>query len=208
MIAAVVGRLRATVDNRTFRFQNTRRADADAYLAQLTTFEGCTDAEIAAREEQLGGTFPLVYRSFLRRCGRKSGELFVGSDIGFDRHEEMGRGAEWLMAEWGLDGGLPAKADVFLTHQGYSFLFVRAEGGYDAPAYSYVEGEPGIERAYETFADLLDSHVALIEENHAAARSHGGTWLTIRPDGGTSETYYPAYVTGERPIELGDRFLD
>lgn len=208
IVDETVARQRAVVADRSFRFRATHRADAEAYLASLTTFRGCSLEEIAAREVRLGGRFPLVYRSYLRRCGHDPAGLFVGSDVGFARHDDLRAGAEWLLDRGGLTGALPDNADVFVMHQGYSFLYVLADGGFDGPVFGYVEGEEAIEEMFASFEALLDAEVSLIEDNNRASADNGGTWLTVRPDGSKTEMFYPSLLSGERPIEFDDDYLD
>ena len=207
IIDDVVNRLVALERDRTYRFRATRRADAERYLARSGAIVGCSDDEVSAREAVLGGRYPDVFREYLLALGRRSGRLFQGSDVGFDHHDELVRSAAELLAAEGTDEALPNDAEVFLVHQGYSFTYVRAVGGFDSSVYSFVEGQDTVKVASATFAGLLEAELALMEANDRASRDAGGTWIRVNRDGSITQTF-PARASGERPLDHPDDYLD
>ncbi len=72
--------------------------------------------------------------------GHQAGALLIGSDLSFDRLVELQSEARQLAAESGND--LPARAFVFLTHQGYESLFFDVEGGDDPQVHRHEEAKP------------------------------------------------------------------
>jgi hypothetical protein len=71
VIDGIEARLAELVRARPFRFVDTRRADAEAYLARLTAFSGFTEREIADGERGLGKPLPaLVNHLPDEKCGR------------------------------------------------------------------------------------------------------------------------------------------
>ena len=207
IIDDVVNRLAALERDRTYRFRATRRADAERYLARSGAIVGCSDDEVSAREAVLGGRYPDVFRTYLLTLGRRSGRLFQGSDIGFDRHNELGRSAAELLAAEVAEEALPIDAEVFLVHQGYSFMYVRAVGGFDSPVYRFVEGQDTVKVESDSFAGLLETELARMEANDRASRDAGGTWIRVSPDGSITQTF-PARASGERPLDHPDDYLD
>ncbi|MDH4118538.1 MAG: SMI1/KNR4 family protein [Acidimicrobiia bacterium] len=207
IIDDVVDRLVALERDRTYRFQATRRADAERYVARSGAIVGCSDDELSVREAVLGGRYPDVFREFLLTLGRRSGRLFQGSDVGFDRHDELGRSAAELLAAEGSDEALPIDAEVFLVHQGCSFMYVRAVGGFDSPVYGFVEGQGTVKVESDSFAALVEAELALMEANDRASRDAGGTWIRVNRDRSITQTF-PSRASGERPLDHPDDYLD
>src|SRR5262249_44840624 len=95
---------------------------------------------------------------------------------------------------------LPAEAVVFLFHQGYTFLYVLAVGGFDGHVIQWIETEREPRQVAPTFADMVDAELRLMEGNNTKSREMGGYCLTLHPDGGSTQIY-PALVSGERPLD-------
>lgn len=189
-----------------FRFQNTTWTAAKQYLTNLHTFEGFSEAAILRAEERVGGRFPEVYRAFLRRMGRRSGELFQGSDlIDLDHPEETEEVVrEILSTSPGFV--LPSRAHVLLTHQGYSFEYTRAEGEFDAPVCWFNESNTASGDLAPSFAELLDQNLLLMEKLHQDQHETGGYSLEI--DEEFTRQTHPARAGGERPLDQSDYFVD
>jgi hypothetical protein len=201
-------RLEGLASNRPYRFVNTPRDAAEAFQQLQTSFEGYSEAEIAQAEKRLGVVFPLLFRTYLMRMGKRHGDLFVGSDTPtLDRLEEIRDYAQGLMLKSNVSEPLPPSAIVFLLHQGYTFCYFLAEGGFDSPVWNYLEGEARPEQRFASYGDLLLDEVGLMEEVNGKRIEQGGAYLQLHPDGGMTESY-PALSSGERPIDRNDEFTD
>jgi len=191
-----------------FRFKKTSRAAAQQYMRSMTTFEGYSQAEIAAIEARLGVQFTDVFRSYLRHMGKSRGYLFGGSDVAQpSQFEDFRQFGQKLMHETSRSLDLPRDAIVFLSHQGYQFLFIQPRGGFDCAVMNYVETEEAAKQIAESFAAFLDAELRLMEHNHRKSHETGGHYITVHKRGGTSFKY-PARASGDRatdrPFKLGD----
>ena len=194
-------RLVAMAEAPPYVFRNTPWPLADAYERRLKTFTGFPEAEVASAEARLDVRFPAVFREYLLQMGRSPGDLFRGSDLaGVEEFEGFRAGAEGLLRETDPSLSLPPEAVVFLSHQGYTFVYVLAVGGFDGPPMQWAEGEREPSPVAATFAEMVDAELRLMEENNRVARERGGYWLTLDPGGGASESY-PALASGERPLD-------
>jgi hypothetical protein len=204
-MADLARRLVAMVENRPFRFRETRRSDAEAYLRARKEFSGYAEAEIALAEQARGCAFPGTFRAYLSRMGRARGDLFRGSDVtDLERLEESRRVAIELLASSGADPDvLSPDAVVLLVHQGYTFVCI-VGSEVDAPVYQYSEGASAATRVADSFLAFLDAEVQAMERLWKAQRESGGYWVT------TNGTYvtetHPARASGERPLDSSDRF--
>lgn len=206
LITAWQNRLVAMVDERPFRFVGTTRQEAERYLQKSKTFRGFSEEEVTAAESVLGGAFPQVFRTYLRRMGRYPGELFVGSDLApLAQLGEFRETALELFRDSGVTSSLPTHAAVFLLHQGYSLAYVLADGGEDGPVYTYAEDEDAPRLGATTFRDFVDAKLAFSEEVHRNWRAEGGYYLRV--EGGGSTMHFPARASGERPLDGPDRFV-
>ncbi len=101
------------------------------YLAEIRVFhaqqvqpsigepDGCTEAEVAALERQVGFSLPLAYRQYLLWMGKDEFGIFIGSDFFID---SVLSNTEWLpelLAENKVQFSLPEHYLVFFGHQGY-----------------------------------------------------------------------------------------
>lgn len=112
--------------------------------------------EVAALEHQLGMKFPGAYKAFLFILGRDGGSDFIGSDCTIRHLPNLRRGAEDLLRRCGSQYTLPAKAFVFLMHQGYSFFYFVADQTSDDPAvYGYLESDPAPVKKSDSFTAWL-----------------------------------------------------
>lgn len=208
LIEDVKRRLLALADDPPFRFKQTSRTAAQWYMRQMTTFEGCSQAEITTVEASLGVQFTDVFRAYLRHMGKARGQLFCGSDIAQPfQFVEFRQFAQELMHETSQSLVLPLNAVVFLTHQGYQFTFIQSHGGFDSPVLNYMETESTPKQIADSFAAFLDAELRSMEENHRKSHETGGHYITVRGDGGTS-FLFPALTSGDRatnrPFKLGD----
>jgi len=118
-------------------------AVADALIkrgvASKENIQGCDAIQIAEIETDCGCELPVAYREFLARMGRRAGDFYVGTDMFYPVLLGLTKEAHDLVAEDNSDISLPQDAIVFSMHQGYQFLFFRAQDGDDPPVYYYME---------------------------------------------------------------------
>ena len=192
-------RLIALADNPEYVYRDTPRELIDHHYRRLTTFAGYSEQEVAQAERRLGVCFPGVFRHYLLAMGKSRGELFNGSDLAtLDELEEYHTFARKLLAATDPGLRLPSKAAVFLTHQGYCFSYLHADGGFDAPVTHWVEMEREPRIVVPSFAQYVEMQLDLMEQNNRNCRSLGGYYVTLYADG-SSSAHYPALSSGDRP---------
>ena len=121
------------------------------------TLRGCSDTEIEEVEADVGRSLPLAYREFLAKMGRGAGKFYVGTDIFYPRVLGLTEAAHELVAEDEADLFLPEEAIAIIMHQGYQFMFVRADEGDDPPVYYYMElGGEFVQKAHQLSQFLID----------------------------------------------------
>jgi hypothetical protein len=105
-----------------------------------------------------------------------------------------------LLAETDPALTLPPEAVVFLSHQGYTFVYILAAGGFDGPPMQWTETEREPRQVAPTFAEMVDGKLRLMESNDHAFRESGGHYLTLHLGGGGAQSF-PALDSGERPLD-------
>jgi len=201
IIAEWQRRLVALAHNPPYVFVDTSAELIERYRRRITTFVGYPEPDIAAAEARLGGRFPELFRTYLRQMGKSPGELFRGSDLTKPTEFEQARvDALELMAETDPSPSLPTGAAVFFWHQGYTFAYLLAVGGFDGPVVPWRAEKNSLEQVSPTFAALVDSELELMEHNNRTGIEQGGYYLTLFPDGGAARSY-PALAKGERPLD-------
>ncbi|MEZ6056955.1 MAG: SMI1/KNR4 family protein [Planctomycetaceae bacterium] len=130
-----------------------------------TEFEGCDSDAIASLEAYAGCPFPGAYRSFLEIMGRKSGRLFKGSDATYPGRFELRLREQALKMLERKQAAfvLPENAFVFLTHQGYQFLYFLLNEGDDPPVYHFGERQLTPKKISPHFTEYLSSFVSDLE---------------------------------------------
>ncbi len=108
-------------------------------VATENTITGCSTKEIEEVESDVGRPLPLSYREFLAKLGRGAGSFYVGTHLFYPTLLGITAAAHELVAEDEADIVLPKDAIAFMMHQGYQFMFVRADEGEDPPVYYYME---------------------------------------------------------------------
>jgi hypothetical protein len=204
LMRQVQDRLLHLVEHRPYVFLKTRRDIAEQYLAQERGGVGLSEQEIANVEQELGVSFPSVFRAFLVAMGKNHGQLFRGSDTSPDDYLEYRQVAEEQLMQSGAPS-LTARTVVFLLHQGYSFYFFEADGSYDPPIYLYVEGNTKPQKLAATFAELVENELRQMEDLTMRQRQTGGHYVTVGTTGRVSSRY-PALSSNERPLDRGDQF--
>jgi hypothetical protein len=110
-------------------------------VARSDEIRPCSEEEVTALEVSLGVEMPNAYRDFLLTMGRGAGDLFIGSDVYYDRLFELREWAQDLLDENEATDTIPLDAFVFLMHQGYQFMFLRKSEGEDPPVWAYNEAD-------------------------------------------------------------------
>jgi hypothetical protein len=175
IIEAWKRRLVAMAEDPPYVFRDTPRELIAHHHRQLTTFTGDCEADINRVEQRLGLRFPSVFRAYLREMGQSRGDLFHGSDVaGIADLDRFRADALALMAETDPQLSLPGDAVVFLFQQGYTFVYLRGQGGFDGPVWQYLETEQQPQEITPGFADLVDAELRSMEHNRATTRTQGG----------------------------------
>lgn len=194
-------RLTALADHPNYVFRDTPQHLIEQHYQRLTTFVGYPEAEVTAAEVRLGVRFPDVFRQYLLDMGRSPGDLFRGSNLaGPAEFEPFRADALALLAETDPALTLPPEAVVFLSHQGYTFVYLPAVGGFDAPPMQWTETHREPRRVADGFAEMVDAELRLMEQNNRAFREQGGYYKTLDAGGGGSMAF-PALDSGERPLD-------
>ena len=182
-------------------YRDTPRRLIEKHHQRLTTFLGYPESEIAATEARLGVRFPDVFRTYLLEMGRSPGDLFRGSHLAsLEDFEQFRADALELTSETDPTFILPPQAVVFLFHQGYTFVYLAAAGGFDSPPMQWTEGKRGTRQVAPGFAEMVGAELGSMERNDRSSKERGGYYLKIHPGGGTTETH-PARTSGERPLD-------
>ena len=141
IIAGWKRRLVAMADKPPYVYRNTPRHLMEEHYRRLTTFVGFSEPQVAAAEARLGVRFPMVFRRYLLEMAESPGALFCGSRLaGVESFELFRTDALELMSETEPTLALPPEAVVFLSLQGYAFVFLLAAGGFDSPPMQWTEG--------------------------------------------------------------------
>jgi hypothetical protein len=201
IIAGWKQRLIALANSPEYVFRETPQHLIEQDYRRLTTFVGFPEVEVAAAEVRLGVQFPAVFRQYLLEMAKSPGDLFRGSDLaGLDEFEQFRADALVLLADTDPALTLPHEAVVFLFHQGYTFVYLLAVGGFDGPPMQWTETEREPRQMAPTFAEMVDAELQLMESNNRAFRERGGYYKTLHPGGGGSMGL-PALNSGERPLD-------
>jgi hypothetical protein len=142
IIAGWKQRLTALAESPEYVFRDTSRHLIEKHFQRPTTFLGYPESEVASTEARLGIRLPAVFRQYLLEMAKSPGDLFRGSDVaGITEFEHFRTNALELLAETDPTLALPPEAVVFLFHQGYTFVYLLAVGGFDGPPRQWTETE-------------------------------------------------------------------
>ena len=135
------------------------RLVAKAFV-DLSAIKGCSEADLRVIEATRGVTLPSVYRQFMLRLGRDAGQFLRGTDFLYP--ELMGLQAlpAPLLKTSGALFELTPAHFVFMSHQGYQFLFFACDAGDDPPVMHYLEGDTLPRQVAPCFSDWLSGCVA------------------------------------------------
>lgn len=194
-------RLVAMAENPPYVFRKTPRHLIDEHYRRVTTFVGFSESEVAAAEARLAVHFPAVFRTYLLEMAKSPGDLFRGSRLAsVENFEQFRIDALDLLSETDPTLSLPPEAVVFLSHQGYTFVYLVAAGGFDSPPMQWTETEREPRQVAASFAEMVDAELRLMESNNKKSREQGDYYLTLHPGGGATASH-PALASGERPLE-------
>ena len=197
-------RLSNLVENRNYFFRNTPKIDAEKYLANKINFIGMTNSEIENIENQIGNTFPIDFRQYLLEFGKNCGELFCnGEDLEPSNIVEYQKWARELEKEQNSDSFLTPNSIVFFFHQGYSFYYFEKVDD-DYLVYLYVEGDSKPTKKFESFSEMLENELSLMEEINKRGQESDGHFMTIYE--GSEHIEFPAKSSGVIPRKVGDKF--
>ncbi|MEV0335518.1 hypothetical protein [Nocardia sp. NPDC050717] len=134
----------------------------------------------------------------MRRAAICSGAATAGGARDFDQLREDARE---IVDDAGGTWTLPPDAAVVLTHQGYTFDYVRAIGGFDQPVMRWSDSAPDLDaQCAPSFTHYVEAHLRLMERNNRTARERGGYYRTLYPGGGGRDVH-PARNSGDRPLD-------
>jgi hypothetical protein len=126
---------------------------------------GSSEAEVLAAETALGAPLPSVYRAYLLALGHDSGPFLRGSDVARPgEFAEFLADANELLQECATTFRLPAQAVVIALHQGYTFLYIIAQGGFDGPVYQFTEGEVHSAMTHASFEAFVRAELSLMQQ--------------------------------------------
>jgi len=201
IIAGWKQRLIALADRPEYVYKDTPQYLIDQDYRRLTAFAGYTEKDVAVTEGRLGVQFPAVFRQYLLERAKSPGDLFRGSALaGLAEFQQYRADALALLAKTDPTLNLLPEAVVFLFHQGYTFMYLLAVGGFDGPLMQWTEMEREPRSIAPTFAEMVDAELQQMEQNNQAFRESGGYYKTMNPGGGAS-LKFPALNSGERPLD-------
>ena len=112
--------------------------------------------QIKEIEQFYGLIFPATYRQWLLKNNCQPAGNFVGSDCHCSVLLNLKESAEELLNEYGQTFVLGKEDFVFLMHQGYQFLYFKADGSSDdPPVYHYLEGWDNPKQIANSFSEWL-----------------------------------------------------
>lgn len=114
--------------------------------------------QITSLEKHLGLALPPSYKAYLHLCGDSPPASLVGSDCHSDYLFDLNEWGRELLDECGNPFELTKNEVVFLMHQGYQFLYFKAEQTIDdPPVYFFLEGFDAPELRHDKFSEWVKS---------------------------------------------------
>lgn len=206
MFEHIKDRLIKLVEDRNYTFIETSKEDAEAYLDKFRLFEGLSENEVTNIEKELNFSFPDDFRTYLKTFGKKGGLLFeAGSDLNPGELVNYQTYGKNLMEP--IQRGKFFKDDtiVFYMHQGYSFCCFHKDFSDKYSIYYYCEGEPEPLKIYNSFTQMLEKEIDIIEKRHEEIKSMGGYFIKVRE--GVEKHIIPQNSM-KSPKEAEDQFID
>jgi hypothetical protein len=157
----------------------------------LQSFEGCTDIEISAiAEAQEVSRLPKTYVEYLRHFGKRSGDLFLGSDVEMRFLIRLKKYAINLMANT-AKGSIPKDAFVFRGQQGHTYWYFRTNNFLEDPPVYVIWEEMGLHKPEE---ELIDVAQLPYHDEHGDGWKHLSEFLTLFIRERESEKAYQEFL--------------
>ena len=102
-------------------------------------------------EKEKNISLPEIYKTFYKCCSVSMPEDLIGTDL-INNRSDLNQFALELLKEDGMKNFLTDKDFVFLMHQGYVFMYFRADGNPDPDVFMYSE----INRVHENRGRLSE----------------------------------------------------
>jgi hypothetical protein len=120
------------------------------------SLRGYTNQEAKGLESQYGVKLPPAFVAYLKLMGHDTDWLFLGTDASLHHLKQLRKWADNLLVHNGKPFELYPQDFVFLMHQGYQFMWFRADGSSeDPPVFYYLEGNRTPEQKFDTFSAYL-----------------------------------------------------
>jgi SMI1 / KNR4 family (SUKH-1) len=122
----------------------------------------CTEEEVEKLENHYKIRFPIAFKEYLLSMGHYAGELYEGSNCGYDN---LFLQKEWQIIENDIAKNHEFKRTfnwqdenifIFLDHGGYIVYFFKLDEGDDPPVYRYEEGLDDVKHTYSSFSLFLE----------------------------------------------------
>lgn len=128
-----------------------------AGLATPDNLLGCSEEDIAEVESKLNIKLPEIYKVFLRRMGKESGDFMPECLLSFPLVARYGRESADAVINAKTDYRLPQAAFVFIERYGCQFFFFdTSDENSNPPVYRYHEGDKQPVRIADSFAQALE----------------------------------------------------
>jgi hypothetical protein len=122
-------------------------------LGRVEELLGATHEDLALVAHRYP-SMPAAYRRYLERAGRGAGHFLQGSNLRLPEIVEYRDALAEMVTSSTTDWSLAASDIVFLSHQGYTFLFLGRDDD-DPPVLSYCEGDARPKVVSNRFTDWL-----------------------------------------------------
>ena len=119
-------------------------------LVKKDALKGCNDSEINTLESTYKISLPKDYVYFLQLMGKDSATFLKGTDFLYEKLFKLKEHAIDLLKENNANYHLRENDFVFMSHQGYQFLFFKCNTN-DASIYYYEDGEEDVKEVYPNF---------------------------------------------------------
>ncbi len=126
-------------------------------LHQLSAPSGCSPAEIAQLEQQVGFPLPDAYKSYLAWMGCDYSGPLRGTNCFIDQVLDNTAYLPQLLAENGVEFVLPERYLAFYCHQGYWIAWFKLpKEDEDPPCYCFGEGSTeGVDTTLGRFSTFI-----------------------------------------------------
>lgn len=126
-----------------------------AGLNEERDIAGLSDIEVLEVESAQGVKLPMIYRDFLKECGRGAGLFERDADFFYPAIKSLKEELSEMLAEEGIDFCIPENAFVFSAYQGYQYCYFLCSDNQDPPVYKIDDGGG----AAVIIADSFSQHV-------------------------------------------------